>query len=59
MTTFVVNPPFIAPSLSLSDFRIIVCLRKFELTVARISVCSVIEKMDGAWHTLSAILQYE
>ena len=33
-------------------------LRKSEVIVERISVCSIIE-YDGAWRTLSAILLYQ
>ena len=33
----------------LSDLRKIICLRKSEVSVERISVCN-----DGAWHILSA-----
>ena len=29
----------------LNDFRIIICLRKFEVTIGRISVCGVIVKL--------------
>ena len=42
----------------LSDVRIIISLRKSEITVERISVCNVTEKIDGAWHTLSATHLY-
>ena len=31
----------------LNDLRIIICLRKSEVTVERISVCNVIEKLLG------------
>ena len=37
----------------LNDMRIIICLRKSEVTVERISVCNVIEKlMEYAIHCL-------
>ena len=39
----------------LNNLRIIICLKKSEVTAESISVCYVIEKIDGAWHTLPAI----
>ena len=49
--------------MELNDLRVIIYLRKSEVTFERISVCNVIEKVmehgiqsDGAWHTLSVML---
>ena len=42
-----------------NDLRKIICLRKSEVSVESISVCNVIEKFGGVWHTLSAMLLYQ
>ena len=42
-----------------NDLRKVICLRKPENSVERISVCNFDFKFDGAWHTLSAMLLYQ
>ena len=40
----------------LNDERKIICLRKSEVSVERISVCNVTEKINGAWHTHAILI---
>ena len=37
--------PFLSCNVELNDMRIIICLRKSEVTGERISVCNVIQKL--------------
>ena len=49
----------------LNDLRIIICLRKSEVNIERISVCNVVKNLGEhgihclPWHTLSAMLLYK
>ena len=61
-SSYLYSPHFLifdTPNTELNDLRKIICLRKSEVSVESISVCNVIEKNDGAWHTLSAMLLYQ